>query len=159
MVLYLAGGGGCHHHGPWTGHHHRVAGGPRQPGHQGGGGAGGRGQAHLSPGGQRQPEDTLISTKHLIFLLKASTTLPSSVFPVKVSGPPLDLQTGLELLQHPAQTVHLVPAVHGHPQGGQVVSVGGGEGVGQCCLRRAMKVREDFTITEPRRPLRGHSPG
>ena len=149
MVLNLAGGGGCHHHGPGAGHHHRVAGGTRQPGHQGGGRA----------GGQRQSEDTLISTKHLIFLLKASTTLPSSVFPVIISGPPLDLQTGLELLQHPAQTVHLVPAVHGHPQGGQVVSVGGGEGVGQCCLELAMKVREDFTITEPRSPLREHSPG
>ena len=66
--------------------------------------------------------------------------LPSSVFPVKVSGPPLDLQTGLQLLQHPAQTVHLVPAVHRHPQGGQVVSVRRGEGVGQCCLELAMKV-------------------
>ena len=146
MVLYLAGGGGGHHHGPWAGHHHRVAGGPRQPGHQGGGGAGGRGQAHLRARGQRQPEDAVISSKKN--LSEVLYCLPSSVFPVKVSGPPLDLQTGLQLLQHPAQTVHLVPAVHRHPQGGQVVGVRRGEGVGQCCLELARKVCKDFTIPQ-----------
>ena len=56
--------------------------------------------------------------------------LPPSASILQVPGPPLDLEAGLEDLEDAAEVVHLVPVVHRHAQGREVVCVRGGEGVG-----------------------------
>ena len=56
--------------------------------------------------------------------------LPPSASILQVPGPSLDLKARLEDLEDAAEVVHLVPVVHRHAQGREVVCVRGGEGVG-----------------------------